>query len=84
MTSATSQNRSGWPCEDGDQNVVTVSCHRRRGIVRRVMLAMPMRLEEQDVRHVALHTPAMGWPLYEELGFVDGNEMQLNLVERCS
>ena len=38
-----------------------------------------VRLAEQGIQHVALHTTEVGQPLYEELGFVNGNEMKLRL-----
>jgi GNAT superfamily N-acetyltransferase len=60
--------------------VVTVPYYRRRGIGRRMMQAMIEWLGEQGIHRVELHTTEMGRPLYEELGFVDGNEMQLRLV----
>ena len=60
-------------------NVVTVPAYRRRGIGRRVVHTMLKWLAEQGIRHVELHTTEMGRPLYEELGFADGNEMRLRL-----
>jgi GNAT superfamily N-acetyltransferase len=60
-------------------NVVTVPPYRRRGVGRRMMQVMLTWLAEQGIRRVELHTTEMGRPLYEELGFVDGNEMQLRL-----
>jgi hypothetical protein len=33
-------------------------------------------LEEQDIQHVTLHATEMGRPLYQELGFTAGNEME--------
>jgi GNAT superfamily N-acetyltransferase len=60
-------------------NVVTVPAYRRQGIGRRVVHTMLEWLVEQGIRHVELHTTEMGRQLYEELGFVDGNEMRLKL-----
>jgi GNAT superfamily N-acetyltransferase len=60
-------------------NVVTTAPHRRRGIARRIMRAMLEWLAEQGIQCVELHATDMGQPLYEELGFVDGNEMRLKL-----
>lgn len=60
-------------------NVITVPRYRCRGIARRMMQKMLRWLEKQYIRRVTLHTSDMGRPLYEELGFVDGNEMQLKL-----
>jgi len=58
-------------------NVVTVPRYRRRGVARRIMQAMLTWLAERGIEHVSLHTTEMGKPLYEELGFVDSNEMRL-------
>jgi GNAT superfamily N-acetyltransferase len=60
-------------------NLVTVPRYRRRGIARRVMRVMLKWLAEQDIQHVVLHATETGRPLYEELGFVDSNEMRLRL-----
>jgi GNAT superfamily N-acetyltransferase len=60
-------------------NVVTVPAYRRTGIARRVMQAILRWLEDQDVRRVTLHATEMGRPLYQELGFTAGNEMQLRM-----
>ena len=56
-------------------NVVTVQQYRRRGIGRRMMQAMIEWLAEQGIHHITLHTTETGRPVYEELGFVNGNEM---------
>ncbi len=63
-------------------NVVTMPRHRRQGISRRIMQTMLEWLAEQGIRRVKLHTTGIGRPLYEELGFVDGNEMRLKLAGR--
>jgi hypothetical protein len=34
-------------------------------------------LAERGIQRVTLHATETGRPLYEELGFTDGNEMQL-------
>lgn len=60
-------------------NLVTVPRYRRRGIGRRMMQVIIEWLAEQGLRRITLHTTEMGRPLYEELGFVNGNEMQLRL-----
>jgi len=60
-------------------NVVTAPAFRRTGIARRVMQAILRWLEGEDVQRVTLHTTEMGRPLYQELGFVAGNEMELRL-----
>jgi len=63
-------------------NVVTIPRYRRRGFAHRIMRVMLKWLAEQGIQCVALHTTEMGRPLYEELGFVDGNEMRLRMGER--
>ena len=60
-------------------NLVTVPRYRRRGIARRVMRVMLKWLAEQDIQRVVLHATETGRSLYEELGFVDSNEMRLRL-----
>jgi GNAT superfamily N-acetyltransferase len=60
-------------------NVVTVPAYRRRGIARSVMSAILRWLAEQGIRHVTLHATEMGRPLYQELGFTAGNEMELQM-----
>ncbi len=58
-------------------NLVTAPRYRRRGIAHRIMQAMLKWLAEQGIQQAVLHTTEMGQPLYEELGFVTSNEMQL-------
>ena len=58
-------------------NLVTIPSYRRRGIARRMMQAMLKWLAERDVDRVTLHATEEGRPLYQELGFVDSNEMRL-------
>ncbi|MCP4544131.1 MAG: GNAT family N-acetyltransferase [Chloroflexi bacterium] len=60
-------------------NMVTVPRYRRQGIGRRVMQAMVEWLAEQGVHRITLHATEMGRSVYENLGFVDSNEMQLKL-----
>jgi len=60
-------------------NIVTVPGYRRRGIAHRIMQTMLKWLAEQGIQCVALHTTEIGRPLYQELGFEDGNEMQLRM-----
>ena len=60
-------------------NLVTIPHYRRRGIARRVMRVMLKWLAERGIQHVTLHTTDVGRPLYEEMGFVDSNEMQLRI-----
>jgi GNAT superfamily N-acetyltransferase len=58
-------------------NLVTDARYRRQGIARRTMQAMLEWLAAQGIQRVTLHATEVGRPLYEELGFVDSNEMQL-------
>lgn len=58
-------------------NLVTDPRYRRQGIARRILQAMLQWLAEQGIQRVTLHATQIGRPLYEELGFVDGNELQL-------
>jgi GNAT superfamily N-acetyltransferase len=58
-------------------NLVTDPRHRRQGIARRIMEVIIEWLEEQGIQWASLHATDMGQPLYEELGFVDSNEMRL-------
>jgi ribosomal protein S18 acetylase RimI-like enzyme len=58
-------------------NLVTIPSHRRRGIARCMMQAMLKWLAERDVDRVTLHATEEGQLLYQELGFVDSNEMRL-------
>ena len=62
-------------------NLVTIPSHRRRGIAQRVMRAMMKWLAERDIHRVTLHATEEGRPLYQELGFVDNNEMRLKAKE---
>jgi GNAT superfamily N-acetyltransferase len=63
-------------------NLVTMPSHRRRGIARRMMQTMLDWLAERDVHRVTLHATEEGRPLYQELGFVDSNEMQLKARDK--
>jgi ribosomal protein S18 acetylase RimI-like enzyme len=58
-------------------NLVTLAAYQRRGVARRIMQTMLTWLADRGVQRVTLHTTDAGKPLYEELGFVDGNEMRL-------
>lgn len=60
-------------------NVVTAPRYRCQGIARRIMQVMLKWLAEQGIQRVTLHTTDMGRSLYEEVGFVDSNEMRLRL-----
>jgi ribosomal protein S18 acetylase RimI-like enzyme len=60
-------------------NLVTDPRYRRRGIARHMMQTMIEWLAKQGVQRVTLHATDVGRSLYEELGFVDSNEMSLRL-----
>jgi GNAT superfamily N-acetyltransferase len=60
-------------------NLVTDQHHRRRGIARRIMEVIIDWLAERGIQWVSLHATDVGRPLYEELGFVESNEMRLVL-----
>jgi GNAT superfamily N-acetyltransferase len=58
-------------------NLVTIPAYQRRGIARRLMQVMVNWLKDEGVQRITLHTSDFGKPLYQELGFVDSNEMRL-------
>jgi ribosomal protein S18 acetylase RimI-like enzyme len=58
-------------------NLVTDPGYRRQGIARRVMETMLVWLAQQGIYRVTLHATKVGRSLYEELGFVPSNELQL-------
>jgi len=60
-------------------NLVTDPGYRRQGIARRLMQTILDWLVEQGVTQMALHATQVGYPLYQELGFVESNEMRLRL-----
>jgi GNAT superfamily N-acetyltransferase len=60
-------------------NVYTEPAHRRRGLARRLMVAMLDWLREQGYGTVSLHASDYGRPLYESLGFAATNEMRMQL-----
>ncbi len=70
-------NLSGWI--GYIMNVVTVPRYQRRGIGRCMMKTMIEWLAEQGIHCITLHATEIGRSVYEDLGFVDGNEMQLRL-----
>jgi GNAT superfamily N-acetyltransferase len=63
-------------------NLVTDPRYRRRGIARRLMQAMLQWLAARSIQRVTLHATEIGRPLYEELGFVDSNEMRLEILDQ--
>lgn len=60
-------------------NVYTEPDYRRRGIARQIMETMIAWCKRQGFARVTLHASEQGRHLYESLGFVDSNEMRLNL-----
>jgi GNAT superfamily N-acetyltransferase len=60
-------------------NVYTEPEYRRRGIARQLMEVIIDWCKQQGFASVTLHASEHGRPLYESLGFVDSNEMRLNL-----
>ena len=60
-------------------NVYTEPAYRRRGLARRLMIAMLDWLRQQGYGTVSLHASDYGRPLYESLGFKVTNEMRLQL-----
>jgi ribosomal protein S18 acetylase RimI-like enzyme len=56
-------------------NISTVPAYRRRGLARRMMQTILAWLQNQGIEKITLHASGMGKPLYEQLGFVDSNEM---------
>ena len=60
-------------------NLVTAPRYRQRGIARRIMKVIMRRLKERGIHNLSLHATEMGQPLYEELGFVESNEMKLKM-----
>ena len=60
-------------------NVYTEPQYRRRGIARQIMETIIAWCQQQGFARVSLHASEHGRRLYESLGFVDSNEMRLNL-----
>ena len=60
-------------------NVYTEPDYRRRGVARQVMETIIAWCKQQGFARVTLHASEQGRHLYESLGFVDSNEMRLNL-----
>ena len=60
-------------------NISVIPSHRRRGIARRITQTILKWMAEQGIRYTTLHATEMGRPLYEELGFLASNEMELRL-----
>jgi len=60
-------------------NVYTEPAHRRRGLSRRLMLALIDWCRKQQLTRITLHASKFGRPVYESLGFTPTNEMRLVL-----
>ena len=60
-------------------NVYTEPEYRRRGIARQIMETIIVWCRQEGFARVTLHASEQGRHLYESLGFVDSNEMRLNL-----
>ena len=60
-------------------NLVTEPKYLRKGIARRIMLSMLNWLRESDIKLSSLHASKDGKSLYEELGYLETNEMRLKL-----
>ena len=56
-------------------NISTVPAYRRRGLARCMMQTILAWLQDRGIAKITLHASDMGKPLYEQLGFVDSNEM---------
>jgi len=76
-----------WPSNPRDSqtrrpmivNVYTEAAYRRRGLARRLMIAMLYWLRQEGYGTVSLHASDYGRPLYEALGFRPTNEMRMQL-----
>lgn len=77
-----------WPANPKDPctqravilNVYTEPEFRKRGIARRIILAILAWIKQQGLRGVNLHASAEGRSLYEKLGFEATNEMRLRFT----
>lgn len=76
-----------WPPRPGDSlgraallhSVYTDPAYRRRGLARRIVLAIVDVCRELGLRTVSLHTSESGRSLYESIGFHATSEMRLTL-----
>src|SRR5258706_12486200 len=57
-------------------NIYTEPEHRHRGLARRLMQTMLAWCEQHRIANVVLHASDEGWPLYQNLGFIQTNEMR--------
>ena len=60
-------------------SVVVLEKFRKQGIAKQIMNAIILWLKEKSISIANLHATDMGRVLYEKLGFVDGNEMNLKI-----
>ncbi len=60
--------------------VYTDPAYRRRGFARALTERVIAACHERDCSAVRLRASRAGRPLYESLGFVDGNEMVLDVI----
>ena len=58
-------------------NVYTEPDYRKRGLARCLVTEAIRYCQEQGYPKIRLHASEYGRPLYEQLGFLDNNEMQL-------
>ncbi len=76
-----------WPASPDDptprrgwiQNVYTEPEFRRQGLARRLMDTAVEWCRAQGFVTISLHASVFGRPLYEDMGFVQTNEMRLRL-----
>ncbi len=66
-------------CRGRVMDVYTAPAFRRRGLARRLMLALLDCCRERAIRTLDLDASAQGRGLYESLGFTTTNEMRLIL-----
>ena len=60
-------------------DVYTEPDYRKQGLARKLVTQSIDYCREHGYPKMRLHASVYGRPLYEQLGFVDGNEMQLTL-----
>jgi len=60
-------------------SMYTEPTFRGRGVASRIVRAMVRWATARGYRRIFLHASRLGRPVYTQLGFVDGNEMRLEL-----
>lgn len=60
-------------------NVYTEPDYRRQGLARKLVITLIEWCKDNEIDLVALHASDEGRPLYESLGFLASNEMQMQL-----